>query len=342
MAKDISRPDPAGILDLIEAFRRSKTMFAAVSLGVFDSLNQGAKPLSTLVDELRADQRALKQLLDACVGLQLLTRTGDDAYSNTPAAAAYLTSTSPNRLTGYINYSNMVLWKLWANLEDAVKEGSNRWKQTYGWDGPLFDHFFHTPEALREFLMGMHGFGMLSSPAVVNAFDLSRFKTLVDLGGATGHLAIAACKRYPNLKAVVFDLPMAMPLANEIISASPVADRAVAVAGDFFVDTLPEGDLVSLGRILHDWTDEKIHRLVTRIFERLPSQGGLLIAEKLLDESHLGPVPTQMQSLNMLCCTEGRERSLSEYEALLTKIGFREVTGCRTGSVIDAVLAIKP
>ena len=32
-------PDPAPVLDLIEAFRRSKTMFTAVSMGVFEALH---------------------------------------------------------------------------------------------------------------------------------------------------------------------------------------------------------------------------------------------------------------------------------------------------------------
>src|SRR5262249_14899532 len=150
-----------------------------------------------LAAELKANPDALERLLDACVGLQLLRR--DPAgYENTPTATAYLTRTSPGRLTGYINYSNAVMWKLWTHLEDAVREGTHRWKQTFGWDGPIFAHFFQTEEAKHEFLMGMHGFGLVSSPHVVAAFDLSRFRFLVDLGGATGHLAVAACQRYPG------------------------------------------------------------------------------------------------------------------------------------------------
>ena len=49
-----------------------------------------------------------------------------------------------------------------------------------------------------------------------------------------------------------------MPLAREIVGASPVADRIEVIAGDFFADELPEGDLYALGRILHDWTEDKI------------------------------------------------------------------------------------
>src|SRR5262249_18604870 len=225
-------PDPAPILDLLEAFRRSKTMFAAVSLGVFDALAAGPTSLTHLAATLQANADALERLLGACVGLQLLRRVGEN-YESTPLANAYLCTASPRRLTGYINYSNAVMWKLWEHLDDAVREGTNRWKQVYGWDSPIFANFFRTEEAKREFLMGMHGFGLISSPQVVAAFDLSRFRCLVDLGGATGHLAVAACERYPRLSAVVFDLAEAIPLAREIVGVSGVRDRVSFAAGDF-------------------------------------------------------------------------------------------------------------
>jgi acetylserotonin N-methyltransferase len=272
--------------------------------------------------------------------LQLLRRR-DGLYENSPAAATYLCKNSPHRLTGYINFSNEVMWKLWGHLEDAIREGTNRWKQAFGWDGPIFANFFRTDEVKREFLMGMHGYGLISSPQVVAAFDLARFHRFVDLGGATGHLAIAACQRYPNLRGVVFDLPDALPLARDIVGASPVAERIDIIAGDFFEGALPEGDIFALGRILHDWPADKILKLLKRIFDRLPPGGAVLIAEKLLDEDKSGPRWAQMQSLNMLACTDGKERTLPEYEALLKKVGFGEVLGFRTPTPLDAVLALK-
>ena len=340
MSHDPAIPDPAPVLDLMEAFRRSKTMFAAVALGVFDTLAGGPMPLAALAEKLKANPDALERLLDACVNLGLLSRDGR-GYANTPVAATYLCKSSPRRLTGYINFSNGPMWKLWTHLEDAVREGTHRWTQVYGWDGPIFSHFFQDEEAKREFLMGMHGYGLISSPHIVAAFDLSRFKTIVDLGGATGHLVVAACERWPHLRGVVFDLPAAVPLARELISQTKVADRIEIIAGDFFADPLPPGDLYALGRILHDWTQPKIVSLLTRIHAALPSGGGLLIAEKLLDDDKTGPRWAQMQSLNMLTCTEGKERTLSEYESLLKQVGFTTIRGCRTTSPLDAILANK-
>lgn len=340
MPTDYSIAEPNLVLDLLAAYRRSKAMFAAVDLGIFDLLAAGPRTAPDLAQQLNAQPGSLSRLLDALVGLGLLRRAGDH-YENTPVSATYLTVSSPRRLTGYINYSNAVSWKLWEHLEDAVREGTHRWKQAYGWDGPIFSHFFKDDAAKREFLMGMHGFGLISSPHVVSAFDLSRFHRLVDVGGATGHLAIAAAQRYPQLRAVVFDLPEAVPLARDIVGGSSVADRIDIVGGDFFVDPLPPGDLYALGRILHDWTDEKCLTLLRKIHDSLPDGGALLVAEKLLRDDRTGPDWAQMQDLNMLTCTEGRERTLGEYESLLQQAGFRQVSGCRTSSPLDVVLAEK-
>jgi acetylserotonin N-methyltransferase len=338
--RDPSPPDPAPVLDLISAFRCSAVMFGAVSLGVFDRLSAGPADTAALAADLAASPDALQRLLDACVGLGLLT-CSQGRYDNTPVTTAYLCSSSPRRLTGYIIYSDRVLWQLWAHLADAVREGSNRWKQAFDLEGPLFANFFRTEQDKREFLLGMHGFGQISSPEVVSAFDLSGYRHLVDLGGATGHLAVAACRRYPQLRATVFDLPAAVPLAREMIASSDVAGRIAVVEGDFFSDALPQADLFAVGRILHDWSEEKIHRLLAVIFQALPAGGALLVAEKLLEDDRGGPRWAQLQSLNMLVCAEGKERTLAEYALLLQRAGFRHVEARRTASPLDAILAMK-
>ncbi len=340
MAQDLTVADSQLVVELLQGYRRSKAMFAGVQLGVFDALENNPQSSAQLSGVLGCDADALERLLCALVGVQLLCKQQDE-FSNSAVASTYLTSTSPRRMTGYINYSNAVGWQLWGKLEDAIREGTSRWKQCFGWDEPLFSSFFKTEHAANEFLMGMHGFGTISSPAVVNALDLSRFRHLVDLGGATGHLAIAACERYAELEATVFDLPAARPLAEKMVGSSVACERIGITSGDFFCDELPAGDLYALGRIIHDWSEDKVLLLLRRIYERLPVQGALLICEKVLWDDKAGPSWAQMQNLNMLVCTEGKERTLAEYEGLLQQAGFRDVSCCRTSTPIDGILAIK-
>jgi acetylserotonin N-methyltransferase len=333
-------PNPAPVLDLIEAFRRSQTMFTAVALGVFDALEAAPADGASLAAQIHANPDAVERLLDACTALGLLEKR-DDLYHNTPTATRYLCASSPNTLRGYILYSREALYPMWSHLDDAIREGTHRWTQTFQLDAPLFSHFFRTDEAMRDFLMGMHGFGKLTSPKVAAAFDLSRFRHLADLGGATGHLAIAACELYPNLRATVFDLPRATPLAREQVALSPAAARIQIVSGDFFRDDLPPADLYALGRILHDWDESKILALLEKIYRALPEDGALLVAEKLLNEDGIGPLPANMQSLNMLVCTEGKERTAGQYAALLRRAGFTHIESRRTGAALDATLATR-
>ena len=331
----------APILDLIEAFRRSKTMFCAVKLGLFDLLRERPQLSAEIARELSADADAVSRLCFACVGLGLMEEASG-IFRNTAAAAEFLCRDGGSSMVGYILYSNDVLFQMWDHLEDAIREGTHRWNQSFGFSGPLFDSFFPTDDAMRTFIMGMHGFGVLSSPTVAAAFDLKRFRTVADLGGATGHLTIAICERNTEMRGVVFDFPRVLRVAEEQIALSSARDRIQCVPGDFFRDPLPAADLYVMGRILHDWTEAKVKELVQKAYDALPSGGGLLLAEKLLDDDLHGPVPAQMQSLNMLICTEGKERSAAEYRAILSGAGFVGIEAVRTGKPVDAVLGIKP
>jgi len=303
-------------------------------------LDNNAADAPSLAEQLGANADALQRLLDACVALGLLVKQ-NELYSNSLIAKTYLIRSSPHTLTGYILYSDHALYALWGNLEAAIREGTDRWEQTFGGKASLFDHIFRTDEAQKDFLGGMDGFGQLSSPAVVAAFNLDRFHRLVDLGGGTGHLALAACARYPQLQATVFDLPAAILTAPEYLDRSPDGKRIELIAGNFFIDPLPAADLFALGRILHDWGEAKIRTLLRKVWERLPANGALLIAEKLLDDDKAGPVPALMQSLSMLVCTEGKERTLAEYTTLLREAGFAQVEAKVTSTPLDAILAVK-
>ena len=335
-------PDARLVLDIIDAFRASKAVFTAVSMGLFDRLHGRTATVDELAAELACPAHALERLLGACAGLGVLT-VENGHYATTAAATRFLRVESPETMTGYILYSDRVLFRLWANLEDAVREGTHRWDQVFGSKEKLFDHFFANDGAKLTFLRGMHGHGLLSSPTVVGAFDLGRFRHMADLGGGTGHLVIEACKQYPNLRGTVYDLASVAPVARSYIAEAGLSDRIAALAGDFFDGdgALPAADLYAVSRILHDWSDEKVNRLLRRICQSLPAGGALLICEKILNETKDGPTAGYLQSLNMLICTEGRERTASEYEALVRAAGFSGFEYRLTGQPVDAMLAVK-
>jgi acetylserotonin N-methyltransferase len=339
---ELKNPDADAqlVIDLMDGFRASKAAFTAVSIGVFDRLHQGPATCEELAGEFHCHPEALERLLGACAGLGVI-KVDQQRYHNLPVATRFLRLASAESLCGYIIYSERVLYRLWAHLADAVREGTHRWEQEFGRKENLFDHFLSTEQEKRTFLAAMHCMGLLSSPSAVSAFDLSSFARLVDIGGGTGHLVIEACRRYPRMRAAIFDLPSVAPVAADYIAQGGLQDRIEILQGDFFRDALPPADLYGLGRVLHDWSDEKVAELLRKIHDSLPAKGGLLICEKLLNEGRDGPATAYLQSLNMLVVTEGRERSASEYEALTRAAGFSRFRFHRTGQPTDVMLAEK-
>jgi acetylserotonin O-methyltransferase len=309
--------DAQPLWDLIEGFRRSKTMFAAVSVGVFEGV--------------RPPDETGRRLLDACVALGLLAKR-DGGYINTPLANEYLRNDSRRSLCGYVAYSNHVLYRLWDGLDQAFV-GADERSVTARRKRARRIFLKHT----QDFIDGMRDSGKVSFEAIVANVDLSRFSRLVDLGGGAGHLAKAAKERYRHLEVAVMDLPRVTAAA-----AREYGDEVVAVAGDFMRDALPPADLFAIGRVLHNLSEADVRQLLERIYAATPSGGAILIAETLLERDTSSSISAHLQDLNMLICTQGRERTADEYARLLEDVGYRIAQIVRPGMRLDAILAEKP
>ncbi|KAM6140651.1 putative bifunctional dTTP/UTP pyrophosphatase/methyltransferase protein isoform 4-T4 [Pterocles gutturalis] len=198
--------------------------------------------------------------------------------------------------------------------------------------------YYHSQEVKQRFMAAMHSIAHLTARDVATAFDLSKFKSACDLGGCTGALAHELVQIYPNLKVTVFDLPEVIANISYFQPSGQHTAPVTFVPGDFFKDKLPEADLYILSRVLHDWPDEKIHVLLSKISAVCKPGSALLVAEIVLDEQKTHPPRAVLQSLSM---TEGKQRSGSEYKQLLEKYGFTDVQIKITGNFLDAVLSFK-
>ncbi|KAF2986452.1 hypothetical protein EK904_003716 [Melospiza melodia maxima] len=333
---------PSKILELMDGFRASKALFVASKLKIFDHLkHKGPTKAVDIANDVGASVCGTERLLDACASLGLLEKT-PQGYSNTDSANTYLTSDGKYSLHGYIIHSNDHLWPLFTNLEFAVKEGSRQNHRAFGKKADdLFKDYYHSQEVKQRFMAAMHSIARLTARDVATAFDLSQFKSACDLGGCTGALAYELVQVYPNLKVTVFDLPEVIANTSYFQPSGQHTAPVTFVSGDFFKDNLPEADLYILSRVLHDWPDEKIHVLLSKISAVCKPGCAVLLAEMVLDDEKKNRSTALLQSLNMLVQTEGKERSGSEYQALLEQHGFKNVKIRITGNLLDVILCVK-
>ena len=315
-------PAAAPLMQVVSGFWASKTLAAAVELDLFTQLSGSPITIDELCRQLGIESRPAEMLLSGCAALGLL-EVRDGRFANSPLAEQYLVRGRPYYFGGVVTMLDRRLYLPWNRLVEAI--WTNR-AQTWGDQPGLFEAISANPEEQRIFTEAMHSWSIQSGRAVAEAFDFSPYRQLVDVGGGSGAYCIEACRRYPHLRAVVFDIPPALEIAREKIAEAGLSDRVTTHAGDFFTDALPAGaDVVLLSMILHDWTPEKNRRILRACHDGLPAGGALLVSELMMDDDKSGPAPAALMSLNMLIETEGRNYTWAEYTAWLEETGFEAI-----------------
>ncbi|MEO5936341.1 MAG: methyltransferase [Terriglobales bacterium] len=295
--------DPGPILQTAFAFWSSKVLLTAVQFDVFTKLaNHRQMTGEQLGAEVGLHERGISDFFDALVAMKFLDRVGDGPsaqYRNTPAGALYLDRESPRYVGGILVMLNERLFKFWHDLPEALRTGKPQNEIKHGQKG-MFEELYAELPRLEQFMGAMTGLSRINFEALAAKFDFSKFKTLCDVGGATGLLSIEAAKAHPHLRCVSFDLPPVEPIARKHIAAAGLSDRITTASGDFFQDPLPKADMITMGMILHDWNLEKKMHLIRAAYAALPPGGALVAIEALIDDARRENVFGLLMSLNML------------------------------------------
>src|SRR5258707_10694267 len=336
--------DPSQILQTAFAFWSSKVLLTAVEFGVFTQLAQRRVTGAELGRELELHPRAINDFFDALVAMKFLDREGDgpsSKYFNTPEGARYLDRSSPRYVGGSLVMLNARLFKFWHDLPEALRTGKPQNETKHGQKG-IFEELYEELPKLEQFMGAMTGLSRINFEAFAAKFDFSKFKTLCDIGGATGLLCIEAAKRHAHLRCISFDLPPVEPIAQKHIAAAGLADRIATASGDFFKDPLPKADLITMGMILHDWNLEKKMHLIRAAYDALPAGGALVAIEALIDDARRENVFGLLISLNMLIeFGDAFDYSGADFRMWCEDVGFKRFEVIHLAGASSAAIAYK-
>ena len=336
--------DPSHILQIGSGFWPSKVLLSAVELELFTQLGSEALTGEEIGDRLGLHPRAIWDFLDGLVALGLLDREGDGhaaRYRNTQDTAVFLDKNSPQYIGGILEMFNARLFRYWADLTDALKTGEPQNEVKYT-GKPMFDELYADPARLEQFMGAMTGISLGNFHALADKFDFSAYKTLCDVGGATGQLSLIVAARYPHLRCTSFDLPVVEPIAKKKIAAAGLAERVATASGDFFADPLPKADVITMGMILHDWNLERKMQLITSAYDALPEGGAFVVIENFIDDARRENVFGLMMSLNMLIeFGDAFDFTGADFTDWCTQVGFSRVEVVPLAGPASAAIAYK-
>jgi len=221
----------------------------------------------------------------------------------------------------------------------SVETGKSGFEKSLG--APLFDWLAKNPDAASLFSETMIGFHGAEPPAIAAAYDFSSVTTIVDVGGASGHLLTTILGRFPKPRGILLDLAHVVRDAPALIEARGLSDRVTIQAGSFFESVPRGGDVYLLSHIIHDWSEDRCLTILGNCRRAMAPSGRLLIIEMVLPAGD-APHPGKMLDLVMLVGPGGQERTEREYGELLDRAGFRLTRVVPTTtpvSIVEAVIA---
>jgi hypothetical protein len=297
----------------------ARAIQVALKLGLFEALKSDALDEASLARRIDADPRATGLLANAISALSLLEKN-DGRFSLSDASRRYLIQDSGEYLGGMILF-DAALWDEWGRLEDSVRRGK---------PARAPDMFQSTPAETARFIRAMDSLVRARGDAtwVAENLDLSKVRSIADLGGGPGTYVAAMLKRWPHLHASIWDLPATLVVAREVLAEREaiVHDRIGLISVDYLKDQLPQGaDAIFMSNIIHSEAEKTNAELIKKCFDALDAGGMLIVKDHIMNRELTDPPAGAMFALYLMLTTHGRDFSFDEICWWMHDAGFRDI-----------------
>lgn len=310
---------------------------SAVKHGVFDALDKSPKTVAQLARETGTSERGLIAILNALIGVELLTRKGT-RYALVPESEAFLVSGKPAFLGALFHHLTRDLMPKWLQLEEVVRTGKPAMAVNSESDGSeffagfvesIFPMSYASARALGEHL------GIAKSRSPVNVLDLA---------AGSGVWGIALAQQSPLVRLTAVDWPEVLKVTERVAQRHGMKGRLTTLPGDLLkVNYGNSHNVATLGHILHSEGRTRSQRLLKKTFKALSPGGTIAIGEFLVNPDRMGPPSSLLFAVNMLVNTQaGDTYSFKEISGWLRDAGFKRPRLLEVPGPSPLVLATKP
>jgi O-methyltransferase domain/Dimerisation domain len=334
-----SQPPPPHIqlIQMATGYWISRLLYVAAKLELADRLAGGPKGAAEIAGETGTQAAALHRLMRTLASMGVLTEKDGQRFALTPVGEALRKGAPGSAHATVLTLAGPTFYRAWEGVLYSFQTGKTAFEKAFGM--PAFDYLAKHPDEASLFSETMVGFHGDEPPAVAAAYDFSGFRTVVDVGGATGNMLAGVLSRHPGPRGVLFDLPHVVREAPALLRARGVADRVVIESGSFFEAVPKGGDAYILSHVIHDWSEAQCLTILGNCHEAIAPGGRLLVVEMVLPSGD-APHPGKILDMMMLVGPGGQERTEPEYEELLAQAKFRLQRVVPTPSPVSIVEAV--
>jgi SAM-dependent methyltransferase len=337
-ASESSQVTPDRLMQFGFAYAPPLIIGAAVSNKVFDTLATGAKTVEEVSKAAGSSTRGLRAIMNALVGLELLSKDRHEKYSLTPESENFLVSGKPGTLAGFFSMNRVRLIQHWMKLDEIVRSG--RPAEARNQEGPGTEFFTE----LVENIIPMSARAAQTLADHLKVAEAKNEVRVLDLAAGSGIWGISLAQKSSRVQVTAVDWAGIIPTTKRITGRFGVGDRFEFIEGDLLEAYFGTGyDIATLGHILHSEGEERSRVLLKKTLGALRSGGTIAIGEWLVNDERTEPLPSLIFAVNMLVNTErGDTFSFNEITMWLEEAGFKNVRTVEAPGPSPLVLATKP
>lgn len=322
---------------MITGYWTSQAIYAAASLGIADLLTAGPQTAEQLATATKTNAGALYRLLRALASVGIFAENEQNEFALTPLAE-YLRSDVPGSKRALAMMTGDEHFHAWGEILFSIRTGKTAFDKVF--EKPFFEYLPEHPDKAQIFDKAMTGIHGRETSEILESYDFSEMKTLLDIGGGNGSNITSILQKYPDMKGILFDLPHVIERAQPHIEQAGLNDRCDLMGGSFF-ESVPTGaDAYFMRHIIHDWNDEKSLLILQNCHAAMPKNSKLLIVESVIPAGN-EPFAGKFLDLVMLMIPGGKERTAEEYQSLFEQAGFELTRIIPTESELSILEGVK-
>jgi SAM-dependent methyltransferase len=312
-------PSPPILFQMATGHWLSQAIYVAAKLGIADLLKEGPQSCVALAVSTGSDAQMLFRLMRALSSAGIFSQLDRERFALSRLAESLQTD-APASLRSMVITIGEIHYQACGNLLHSIQTGSPAFDKVFGTS--LFDYLQHHAAAADAFHQGMTNLSSMLAYAVLMAYDFSGMSSIVDVGGGQGELLEKILQFNPEMTGAVLDMPRTIETVNQELIGEARKGRCSYIAGDFF-DSVPEGaDTYFLSGVIHDWDDDRAIAILRNCRRAMAKNGRVLLVDMVVPEDDASSF-SKLLDLNMLVMNGGRERTKSDFCALLAAAGYK-------------------
>lgn len=174
-------PPSARIYQMATGYRISCALYVVTHLGIADLLRDGPQSAESLAAATGSNPDALFRVLRALASLGVFAETSPREFALTPLSETLRRDVPGSIRDGVLFPQDDLHWAVWKELGYSVRTGQPAFDYVFG--KGLWEYLSEHPDESLLTNRAMAAASRSLGPAIAEAYDFSRFQTIMDVGG---------------------------------------------------------------------------------------------------------------------------------------------------------------